>query len=68
MLGAKQIDKIICIACQETLGEHSKNGLARCLFRVQGTYMSEVKERVTAENKEKAKESMTQFKKQSDIK
>ncbi len=44
MLGAKQIDKIICIACQELIGEHSKNGLARCLFRLQGTYMSEAKE------------------------
>jgi hypothetical protein len=62
VLGAKQIDKIICIACQELIGEHSKNGLGRCLFRLQGTYMSEAKERVTTENKEKAKETMSEFK------
>lgn len=43
MLGSKQIDKVICIACNDKLGEHSKNGLARCLFRIQGSYIDEHK-------------------------
>lgn len=41
MIGSKQIDKITCIACNEIIGEHSKNALARCLFRVQGTMVSD---------------------------
>ena len=46
MIGSKQIDKIMCIACQNLIGEHSKRGLGRCLFRVQGTLIAEGKERV----------------------
>ena len=46
MIGSKQIDKIMCIACQSLIGEHSKNGLARCLFRVQGTMIAEGKDQV----------------------
>lgn len=46
MIGSKQIDKIMCIACQNLIGEHSKRGLGRCLFRVQGTMIAEGKKRV----------------------
>jgi len=44
MIGMKQIEKILCIACTTPIGEHSKNGLARCLFRIQGTMVANVKE------------------------
>ncbi len=40
MIGNKQLEKIICIACTEPFGEHTKRGLIRCLFRVQGTMVS----------------------------
>ena len=46
MIGSKQIDKIMCIACQELIGEHSKKNLGRCLFRVQGTMIAEGKNQV----------------------
>ena len=39
-LGSKQIDRMICIACKELIGNHSKNGLARCLVRIQGTLVN----------------------------
>ena len=54
MIGSKQIDKILCIACQNLIGEHSKNALARCLFRVQGTMI--------AEGKDQAEESLGKYK------
>ena len=54
MIGSKQIDKIMCIACQNLIGEHSKRGLGRCLFRVQGTMI--------AEGKNQAEESMNKYK------
>ena len=37
VLGNKQIEKVICVACNELIGKHSKRGLERCLFRLQGT-------------------------------
>ena len=46
MIGSKQIDKIMCIACQSLIGEHTKRGLGRCLFRVQGTMIAEGKNQV----------------------
>ena len=46
MIGSKQIDKIMCIACQSLIGEHSKKNLGRCLFRVQGTMIAEGKNQV----------------------
>jgi len=46
MIGSKQIDKIMCIACQSLIGEHSKKNLGRCLFRVQGTMIAEGKDQV----------------------
>jgi len=39
-LGSKQIAKIICVACNELIGDHSRRQLARCLFRIQGTFVS----------------------------
>ena len=39
-LGNKQIAKIICVACSDIIGDHSKRQLARCLFRIQGTFVS----------------------------
>lgn len=63
MIGSKQIDKILCIACQNLIGEHTKNGLARCLFRVQGTMLAEGKNEAD-ENLDKYK--APQFIKQGD--
>ena len=40
MVGYTQLAKVVCIACSEPLGEHSKKNLVRCLFRVQGTMVS----------------------------
>jgi len=40
MIGNKQLEKVMCIACNDHLGEHSKRQLIRCLFRVQGTLVS----------------------------
>ena len=39
-IGNKQIEKIMCVACSEIIGEHSKRQLERCLFRIQGTLVS----------------------------
>lgn len=44
----------MCIACQNLIGEHTKRGLGRCLFRVQGTMI--------AEGKSQAEESMNKYK------
>ena len=40
MVGYNQLAKVVCIACSEPLGEHSKKNLVRCLSRVQGTMVS----------------------------
>jgi len=40
MLGNKQLEKIVCVACTEPFGDHTKRQLIRCLFRVQGTMVS----------------------------
>jgi hypothetical protein len=40
MISNNQISKVLCIACQDTIGEHSKRQLWRCLFRVQGTIVA----------------------------
>ena len=40
MMGNKQLAKCVCVACQEIFGDHSKRQLIRCLFRVQGTMVS----------------------------
>ena len=41
VIGYKQIAKVLCIACSEPIGEHGKRELARCLFRIQGTMVSD---------------------------
>ena len=41
MIGNKQIEKMICIACNDIMRDHSKRQLMRCLFRVQGSLLSE---------------------------
>tara|TARA_R110002020_G_scaffold78467_3_gene197310 strand:+ start:152 stop:334 length:183 start_codon:yes stop_codon:yes gene_type:complete len=41
MIGNKQLEKIICVACTEPFGEHTKRGLIRCIFRLQGTLVSD---------------------------
>ena len=40
MISNNQISKVICVACQDKIGEHSKRQLWRCLFRLQGTIVS----------------------------
>jgi hypothetical protein len=35
-----QIAKVLCIACQDTIRDHSKRQLWRCLFRIQGTIVA----------------------------
>ena len=37
MIGNKQIERVLCITCNKFIGEHSKRGLERWLFRLQGT-------------------------------
>lgn len=44
----------MCIACQNLIGEHTKRGLGRCLFRVQGTML--------AEGKNEAEENLDKYK------
>jgi len=52
MIGSKQIDKVICIACGTLIGKHTKNGLGRCLFRIQGTLVAEGKESAEGNHQE----------------
>ena len=33
----KELGKVICIACNDTFGSHSKREVIRCAFRIQGT-------------------------------
>ena len=40
MISNNQISKVLCVACQDRIGEHSKRQLWRCLFRLQGTLVS----------------------------
>ncbi|MBC8430229.1 MAG: hypothetical protein H8D92_02395 [Pelagibacteraceae bacterium] len=41
MLGNKQLEKILCVACTEPFGDHTKRQLIRCIFRIQGSLVSE---------------------------
>jgi hypothetical protein len=41
VISNKQLEKIICVACTHTFGEHSKRDLIRCIFRIQGTMVSD---------------------------
>ncbi len=51
MLGIKQLEKVMCVACNLHFGEHSKNGLIRCAFRLQGTLVGEAIENKPAPSK-----------------
>ena len=56
MISNNQIAKVLCIACQDTIGEHSKRQLWRCLFRVQGTIVSaKLEERLPTTDKSEPK-------------
>jgi hypothetical protein len=56
MISNNQIAKVLCIACQDTIGEHSKRQLWRCLFRVQGTIVSaKLEEKLPTEDKNEVK-------------
>lgn len=67
MIGSKQIDKIVCIACSEKIGEHTKNGLARCLFRVQGTLVAEGEKEAIERNKKKVFEMVDELTTSEDV-
>lgn len=67
MIGSKQIDKILCIACGNLIGEHTKNGLARCLFRVQGTMIAEGEKEAIERNKKKVFEMVDELTTSEDV-
>jgi|LWDU01.1.fsa_nt_gi hypothetical protein len=33
----KELSKMICIACSDSFGSHSKREMIKCAFRMQGT-------------------------------
>lgn len=37
MIGVTSIKNILCIACGDMLGKHSKKEYMKCIFRLQGT-------------------------------
>jgi hypothetical protein len=39
VIGSKQIKRMTCIACNDTIGDHSFNKLGKCLIRIQGSIM-----------------------------
>ena len=45
MIGSKQIKKMICIACNEPIGDHSFDKLGKCLVRIQGSMMLDAQEK-----------------------
>ena len=48
-LGNKIIGACICVACTEPFNDHSKRDLIRCIFRIQGTLVSDGIENETPE-------------------
>jgi|13_taG_2_1085334.scaffolds.fasta_scaffold02816_2 hypothetical protein len=40
-LGNKVLGACICVACTEPFNDHSKRDLIRCIFRIQGTLVSD---------------------------
>ena len=54
MIGNKQIEKIICIACNDIMKDHSKRQLMICHFRVQGSMLSDSLNKTGEEYKESA--------------
>jgi hypothetical protein len=63
-IGGDTLKGIICIACGDLLGDHSKKNYMRCIFRLQGTIglmdkgvnTGENKSDVTNNNSQKPKE------------
>ena len=56
LISNNQISKVLCIACQDTIGEHSKRQLWRCLFRIQGTVVgAKIEEKLPTEDKDEVK-------------
>jgi len=56
VISNNQISKVLCIACQDVIGGHSKRQLWRCLFRVQGTIVSaKLEEKLPTEDKDDVK-------------
>ena len=48
----RQIAKVVCIACNDPIGLHTRRQLWRCLFRVQGTLVSgKIEEPLKTEDK-----------------
>ena len=47
MITNKELSKVICIACNDTFGSHSKREVIRCAFRMQGPLVHD-----TIQNKE----------------
>ncbi|MFM7796433.1 MAG: hypothetical protein ACKO7N_06680 [Candidatus Nitrosotenuis sp.] len=39
MLGWKQLEQMMCIACSKLIKEHGKKDMGRCLFRIQSSYI-----------------------------
>ena len=40
MISIGQISKVICVVCKDYIGAHKNRQIWRCLYRLQGTYMS----------------------------
>ena len=36
----KELAKMVCVACGNHFGDHSKREIIRCIFRIQGTAVS----------------------------
>jgi len=56
VISNNQIAKVICIACQDPIGGHSKRQLWRCLFRIQGTVVgAKIENKLPTEDKSNLK-------------
>ena len=52
VLGSKQIKRMTCIACNDTIGDHSFNKLGKCLIRIQGSMILDHNKKGNAETYE----------------
>ena len=50
MITNKELAKVICIACNDTFGSHSKREIIKCAFRMQGTLVHDAIENKEVEN------------------
>ena len=56
VISNNQIAKVVCCACGDIIKDHSKRGLARCLFRVQSTVIgAQMEGRFETEDKNESK-------------